>query len=139
MYKKAQLPIDNGCPTCGTWKKHWEKWQGTEMLADCSNKNCSSPIFPIYGSRIIKSDIEKSHQWIIPLCSKCNDSSNLEPIEIKDENLKVSYDNCYYQEMSPKVRQLQKNLEDIIAHDSDGEVKELVSKFNKDIDFLIKK
>ena len=138
-YKNVEVLKDNGCPTCGNWTKHWEKWQGIKMPKIYSNKDWSAPIFPIVGGLSKRSMNEKSHQWIIPQCTKYCKSSNSSCFDIRDEKLKVSYDNCFYQKASPKLNQLQKSLDEIIDLKNDEEVKELVSKFNKDIDILIKK
>lgn len=64
------------CSGHKSWLGHWEWYAGTKATV-CSKKDCQGS--PVVGAHVVKAkpenDMDKSTQFIVPLCSMHNSSS----------------------------------------------------------------
>ena len=77
--------------TCRTWIEHWNINYGKRAVF-C--RGCGIKISSLVGGHVIKINSSDRKRYIVPLCSSCNNTENLE-FEVKESDLvSANCENC---------------------------------------------
>lgn len=80
-------------PVCGcsSWIEHWNINQG-KKAGVC--RGCGVKTTGLVGGHVIKIDSSDRKRYIVPLCSSCNNTKNLE-FEVKESDfVSANRENC---------------------------------------------
>lgn len=78
---KAGTGSRDNCP-CGSWRKHWENFSGKPWPYECSNLICDN--IATDGCHVVDDLSEDNTEYIVPLCSECNNPRNTDSFFLKD-------------------------------------------------------
>ena len=67
--------------SCGSWLKHWEKFNSTGQSKPYLCPACGSPFVEV-GAHVQKFGSFDNKWYIVPLCKACNNKSNSTILDI---------------------------------------------------------